>query len=52
MELSKERAENVTAYLTAQGIDASRITTKWVGDSEVAFTSPDTPLVNRCVTLK
>ena len=52
MELSKERAENVTSYLTAQGIDASRITTKWVGDTEAAFTSPDTPLVNRCVTLK
>jgi outer membrane protein OmpA-like peptidoglycan-associated protein len=52
MELSKERAESVTAYLTAQGIDISRITTQWVGDTEAAFTSPDTPLVNRCVTIK
>lgn len=52
MELSKERAECVAAYLTTNGIDASRITTEWVGDTEQAFTSPDTPIVNRCVTLK
>jgi outer membrane protein OmpA-like peptidoglycan-associated protein len=52
MQLSKERAESIATYLTTQGIDASRITTEWVGDTEQAFTSPDSPLVNRCVTLK
>ena len=52
MQLSKERAENVTAYLTSKGIDGSRITTQWVGDTETAFTTPTTPLVNRCVTLR
>ena len=52
MQLSKERAENVTAYLTTNGIDVSRITTQWVGDTEMAFTTPTTPLVNRCVTLR
>lgn len=52
MQLSKERAENVTAYLTSKGIDGSRITTQWVGDTERAFTTPTTPLVNRCVTLR
>ena len=52
MQLSKERAENVTAYLTTNGIDGSRITTQWVGDTEMAFTTPTTPLVNRCVTLR
>lgn len=51
-QLSMERAQNVTAYLTAHGIDASRITTEWVGDTEAAFTSPDTPIVNRCVLIK
>ena len=52
MQLSKERAENVTAYLIANGIEASRITTEWVGDTETAFTTPETPLVNRCVIIK
>lgn len=52
MQLSKERAESIATYLTTQGIDATRITTEWVGDTEQAFTSPDSPLVNRCVTLK
>jgi outer membrane protein OmpA-like peptidoglycan-associated protein len=52
MELSKERAESVMTYLVDNGIDATRITTEWVGDTEQAFATPDTPLVNRCVTLK
>lgn len=52
MQLSEERAEHVAAYLISKGIADSRITTKWVGDTEAAFTSPDTPLVNRCVTLR
>jgi outer membrane protein OmpA-like peptidoglycan-associated protein len=48
-QLSKERAECVTAYLVAAGVDAERITTTWVGDTEQAFTSPDT---NRCVIIR
>ena len=52
MQLSKERAESVMTYLVNNGIDATRITTEWVGDTEQAFATPDTPLVNRCVTLK
>ena len=51
-QLSMERAESVTNYLTAKGIAPSRITTTWVGDTEAAFTTPSTPLVNRCVTLR
>ena len=51
-QLSKERAESVTAWLVKAGIDASRITTHWVGDTETAFTSPETPIVNRCVIVK
>ena len=47
-----ERAICVTNYLTDNGIDANRITTKWVGDTQEAFTSPNNPMVNRCVTLK
>lgn len=51
-QLSMERAESVTNYLTAKGIEPSRITTTWVGDTEAAFTTPSTPTVNRCVTLR
>ena len=51
-QLSMERAESVTNYLTAKGIEPSRITTTWVGDTEAAFTTPSTPLVNRWVTLR
>lgn len=51
-QLSMERAENVKAYLLAAGIAPSRITTTWVGDTEKAFDSPDTPIVNRCVIIK
>ena len=51
-QLSKERAENVANYLVGLGIPASRISTNWVGDTEQAFTKPDTPIVNRCVIIK
>ena len=51
-QLSKERAENVATYLMGLGVPSSRITTNWVGDTEQAFTSPDTPVVNRCVIIK
>ena len=51
-ELSKMRAETVEAYLIAAGIPATRLSTTWVGDTAIAFTSPNTPLVNRCVIVK
>ena len=51
-QLSRERAQNVTAWLIAAGVDASRIETSWVGDTEAAFSTPDTPIVNRCVVVK
>ena len=51
-QLSQQRAENVTNYLVGLGIPASRISTSWVGDTEQAFNSPDTPIVNRCVIIK
>ena len=51
-QLSKERAESVAAWLVQAGIDSSRITTLWVGDTEEAFATPDTPIVNRCVIIK
>ncbi|QLG46960.1 OmpA family protein [Costertonia aggregata] len=34
MNLSKQRAQSVTDYLTAQGIAASRFTTKWYGETQ------------------
>ncbi|MBO7189280.1 MAG: OmpA family protein [Alistipes sp.] len=51
-QLSMQRAENVANYLIGLGVPASRITTNWVGDTEQAFASPDTPTVNRCVIIK
>ena len=34
MKLSQQRAESVTNYLIAQGIDSGRFTTKWYGESQ------------------
>lgn len=51
-QLSMQRAECVANYLIGLGVPASRISTNWVGDTEQAFASPDTPLVNRCVIIK
>lgn len=51
-QLSKERAENVAKWLTEAGVDASRIAVEWVGDTEAAFNTPDTPVVNRCVIVR
>lgn len=34
MKLSEQRAESVTDYLVAQGIDRGRFTTKWYGESQ------------------
>jgi outer membrane protein OmpA-like peptidoglycan-associated protein len=51
-QLSMERAECVANYLIGLGVPASRITTEWVGDTEQAFTTPETPIVNRCVIIR
>lgn len=50
--LSMERAEAVQNYMVEHGISAERITTQWVGDTQEAFTAPDTPIVNRCVIIE
>ena len=50
--LSEERAEAVKSYMVEHGIAAERITTKWVGDTQEAFTTPETPIVNRCVIIE
>ena len=50
--LSMERAEAVKEYMVQHGVAAERITTKWVGDTQEAFTSPNTPIVNRCVIIE
>lgn len=50
--LSHERAEITKRYLVAAGIAPERITTQWVGDTEAAFHSPNTPIVNRCAIIK
>ncbi len=34
MDLSEKRASSVTAYLISQGIDKSRLTTKWYGENQ------------------
>lgn len=34
MNLSKQRAQSVSNYLVAKGVDASRFTTKWYGESQ------------------
>ena len=50
--LSEERAEAVKLYLVEHGIAPERIATKWVGDTQEAFTTPDTPIVNRCAIIE
>lgn len=45
--LSKRRASSVMGYLTSRGIDASRITATWFGETKLACPTPDgTP--NQC----
>lgn len=41
MELSKERAEAVKAYLVSKGVSASRITLDWKGETEASSQSPN-----------
>ncbi|MEX0275397.1 MAG: OmpA family protein [Flavobacteriaceae bacterium] len=38
-QLSQQRAESVTTYLTAKGIDAARLTTKWYGETQPRATN-------------
>ena len=51
-QLSMQRAQSVANYFVNAGIDASRITTEWFGDSKEAFVSSETPVVNRCVIVR
>ena len=39
MNLSKQRAQSVTNYLTSKGISAGRFTTKWYGESQPRATN-------------
>jgi len=53
MNLSKQRAESVTNYLTSQGISANRLTTKWYGEEQPIGdnTTPEGKTKNRRVEL-
>ncbi len=53
MNLSKQRAESVTNYLTAKGIAANRFTTKWYGELQPVGdnTTPEGKTKNRRVEL-
>ena len=51
-QLSMSRAESVVDYLVAGGVSVSNITTQWVGDTEQAFSTPASPVVNRCVVIQ
>lgn len=50
--LSKERAENVKAFLVENGIAEERINVEWKGDTAKAFEDPHAPKTNRCVVIK
>jgi outer membrane protein OmpA-like peptidoglycan-associated protein len=53
LNLSRQRAQAVTDYLIAQGIDAGRFTTKWYGEAQPRFdnSTPDGRTKNRRVEL-
>ena len=41
MALSEKRAKTVASYLTSQGIDASRLETKWYGEEQPKYPNDD-----------
>ena len=41
MTLSKQRAQSVSAYLVANGVDASRLTEKWYGEEQPKYPNDD-----------
>ena len=41
MSLSEKRAKTVADYLVSQGIDASRLTTKWYGEDQPKYPNDD-----------
>ncbi len=49
LKLSKKRADIVTEALVKAGIDPSRIETKWVGDTQNEFPTPEENRVTVCV---
>lgn len=49
MALSKERAENVAAALEAAGVEPSRISVRYAGDTDNRFDSPERNRVAICV---
>lgn len=41
MALSEKRAKTVSSYLISQGVDSSRITTKWYGEDQPKYPNDD-----------
>jgi outer membrane protein OmpA-like peptidoglycan-associated protein len=39
--LSEKRAKSVSSYFISQGVDASRLTTKWYGETQPKFANDD-----------
>jgi outer membrane protein OmpA-like peptidoglycan-associated protein len=42
LSLSEKRAKSVSSYFISQGVDASRLTTKWYGETQPKFANDDT----------
>jgi outer membrane protein OmpA-like peptidoglycan-associated protein len=41
LTLSEKRAKSVSSYFISQGVDASRLTTKWYGETQPKFANDD-----------